>query len=158
MLPEKIKERTSRLLEVQIAERRSQLPKDIAVTRNHFGLNGTLQSSMYCLAVKEVCEREIEIRSVLAWQAIVRIMRTLAAEASTVEPSDVKIYIREKISVAHAEITDVLGQNLFNVMKIEQLPLNETRDHAIEKHEVEIDLYFDSIRLSAEAAKQFPDR
>lgn len=145
MIPNSVQDRADRLYKTRIAERREQLPHDIAQVRNEFARNGSLQSSMYCQAIHRVCEREIEIRGVLTWQLFVRAMSALRDDALLVSRNDAKRYVSERILQSAAEVAEELKKNLYSIMKPEQLPLDKARDHAIEKHDIEIDLYFDTL-------------
>lgn len=150
MFSEKFLERVNRLIEIQFAERRKQVPLKISIVKREHAASGSLHSSMTVLRIKETCEREIEIRAILVWQSLVRVIQTLGIESLNDITVDLKQFIRERINSSHAELTELLSQNLMNMMKIDQVSLDEARDHVIAKHEIEIDLYIDTYKKRSE--------
>lgn len=144
MFSEKFMERANRLIEIQFAERRKQIPVEISTVKSKHAAIGALHSSTTVLHIKEICEREIEIRAVIAWQSLIRVLQTLGHESSDDIAGDLKQFMRESINSSYAELTHLLGQNLMNMMKLEQVAMEGARDHVIAKHEIEIDLYVDT--------------
>lgn len=144
MFSEKYLERTNRLIDVQLAERKKQIPIEISTVQRQASANGMLNSSMYVLQVKDICEREIEIRAVIVWKSLVRIINTLTDEANDNLASDLKQYLSSSINSNYDELTQILNQNLKGMLKPEQVAMTEVREHVIAKHEIEIDLYVDT--------------
>ena len=60
------------------------------------------------------------------------------------------------ITEYHAELTEILSQNLSMSISIDQVSLDQDRDHAIQKHEVEIDLYLEALTQTVQAAEEQP--
>lgn len=144
MFNEKFIERANRLIEIQLAERRKQLAIEISKIKSEHAARGLLRSSMTVLCIKEICEREIEIRAVIAWQNLVRVIQTIGAESTNNIAADLKQFMQENIISSYDELMQLLSQNLMGMKKIEQVSLEQSRDHTIAKHEIEIDLYVDT--------------
>lgn len=144
MFSEKFIERTNRLISVQLAERKKQIPIEISTVLRQAAAKGMINSSMFVLQVKDICEREIEIRAVIVWKSLVRIINTLPDETSDNLASDLKQYLVNSINSNYDELTQVLNQNLRGMLKPEQVEMTEVRDHVIEKHDIEVDLYVDT--------------
>ena len=100
---------------------------------------------MYVLQVKDICEREIEIRAVIVWKSLVRLLNYLPDEVSDNLASDLKQFLIESINSNYEELTQILDGNLRGMMKPEQVAITGARDHAISKHDIEIDLYVDTM-------------
>ena len=60
MFSEIFLERVNRLIDVQLAERKKQIPMEISTATREAAANGMLNSSNFVLRVKDACEREIE--------------------------------------------------------------------------------------------------
>ena len=152
MFSQKFLERANRLIDIQFDERRKQVPFEISMVKEEHNARGVLRSSMTVVRIKEICEREIEIRAILAWQSLVRVLQTLGIQSSDDIAVDLKDFLRESINSSYAELTQILRQNLMNMnmMTIEQVSLEEARDHVIAKHEIEIDIYVDTRAKSSE--------
>lgn len=146
MFNDKFLERVSRLIEVRLAERRKQIPLEIAKIQRENNARGMLNSSMTILQTKEICEREIEIRAVVVWQSLVRVINTLGYESKEILRNDLKEYLLNSIAENFDELTGILNQNLRNMMKPEQVSMSEAKNHAMSKHEIEIDLYVDTLK------------
>ena len=163
MFSEIILDRVNRLIDIQLAERRKQIPLEILKIKNSHNARGVLHSSMTILGIKEICEREIEIRAVLFWQNLVRVMQTIQVQSSDDLSIDLREFMKNKINSSHDELrqlcSSTLGQ-LFNSSSIERNAgphsLENTRDHVIAKHEVEIDLYIDTLKSGSVGTNNNP--
>jgi hypothetical protein len=140
MLTEKIIERANRFIEVQNAERRKQMSAEITEVKLKYAAQYLLHSSLTVMSIKAICEREIEIRAVIAWRAIVGVLQSLGVESSDEMAEDLKQFMSVSINSSYDELTQILSQNLKNMMRQEQVSLEEARNHAIAKHEMEIGL------------------
>lgn len=147
MLSEKFLDRVGRLIDVGLAERRKQLPMEIMRVKSEFSARGVLHSSMYVLKIKELCEREIEIRTAIIWRSMVRILRAGAEEYGGLSDA-LKRFIYDQIDLAFDELTGILSQNLMGMMTLDKVPLDDARNHAIATHDIEIDLFVDSLTFT----------
>ena len=157
MFNDKFLERANRLIQVRLAERQKQIPLEISKIQRESAARGMLNSSMSILNTKEVCEREIEIRAVIAWQSLVRVINTLGYETKENLNNDLKEYITNSINTNYEELTQILNQNLRKMMKPEQVSMEEARNHAISKHEIEIDLFTDTLKDQPETQESMTD-
>jgi len=146
MFNEILLERVNRLTDVRLSERRKQVPIEILKIKQDGNARGMLNSSTTILPIKDLCEREIEIRAIITWQSLVRVISTLGYESKATLGNDLKEYLFSKINSNYEELTQVLNQNLGNIMRPEQVQMDEARNHALAKHEIEIDLYVDSLK------------
>jgi hypothetical protein len=140
MLTEKIIERANRLVEIQVAERRKQISAEITGVKLKNAAQYMLHSSITVMSIKAICEREIETRAVIAWRETVGVLQTLEVEFPGNMAEDLKQFMRESINSSFDELTQILSQNLMHMMRSEQVSLEEARNHAIAKHEMEIEL------------------
>jgi hypothetical protein len=144
MLSEKFLERATRLIENHFFERRKQTPVEITKVKEEQAERNAFYSGMTISRIREICEREIEIRAVIVWQSLVRVLETLGDESSDDIAADLKQFMRESINSSFDELTHLLHQNLAKTINPQQVSLEQTRDHLIAKHEIEIDLYVDT--------------
>lgn len=147
MLDQLLTNRFIQLLEVRLTERRKQFPIDLAQIDNHATTHGAFHSSMRMLQIHQAHEREIEVRAIIAWESLVRVHRTLGCSISETLREDMKGEMRRVIESAHKELSDTLQDRLKNSQI--RIPLSLSLDDAfaqtIRKHEIEADLYVDSI-------------
>ena len=151
MLSPKLTERVSRLLEVQFVERRQVLDAEIEAAKSLHNARGMLRSGTYVKCIQGICIRELEVRGVLIWQALVRVMNLLGEEPDLNTSRDLKNYLEDRIHSSCEEVTGNLSRNLFEIMPLESVPLTPARDHVLEKHNIEIDLFVDAIDTNRSA-------
>lgn len=152
MLSPKLTERVNRLLDVQLRERRQILDSEIEAVKSMHNARGMLMSGAYVKCIQNICIRELEVRGVLAWQGLVRVMNLLGNEAHFEASSDLKTYLQSRIHSSCEELTEILSGNLFGLVPLDSVPLTPARDHVIEKHEIEIDLFIDAAETNQSAS------
>jgi len=140
MLSKEIAERANRLIEVRFAERRTLLSDEITAVKLRYAAQYLLHSSLTITALKEICAREIDIRAAIAWQALGEALRSGGVASSDDMAEDLKHFMRESINSSFDEITRILNRYLENMMRPEQVSLEEARNNAIANHESEIGL------------------
>lgn len=152
MLSPKLAERVNRLLDVQFVERRQILEAEIEAAKSMHNARGMLRSGAYVKCIQEICIRELEVRGVLTWQALVRVINLLGEEDPRLNsPTDLKTYFQGRIHSSCDELSGNLSRNLFDIMPLESVPLTPARDHVIEKHNIEIDLFADTLETNRNA-------
>lgn len=144
MLEPKIVERTNRLIEVRIAEREQQLPSEIEQIKLQAGQSGNYNSGIMMLLIHGACSRELEIRSIIVWESLVRVHKTLGAIPNDSLPSDLKEFVHSKILEIQKKLEDVFQDELKNFSG-SRPTLDKIYNHTIQKHDVEIDIYCDSL-------------
>lgn len=153
MLSPKLTERVNRLLDIQLTERRHILDAEIETAKSMHNARGMLRSGAYVKYIQNICIRELEVRGVLTWQALVRVMTLLGDEPNAHMSSDLKNYLESRVHSSCEELIGNLSRNLFDIMPLESVPLTPARDHVVEKHEIEIDLYVDAAETNRNAAE-----
>ncbi len=141
MLSEKIMERANRLIEARFAERRTHVSDEITAVKLRYASQYLLHSSLTVTALTEICEREIGIRAAIAWQAMVEALRSLGIEPSDDMAEDLKHFMQGSIESSFDELTHILNGYLKNMMRPEQVSLEEARRNALANHETEIGLH-----------------
>lgn len=109
MFSEKFIERVNRLIGIQFVERRKQVLREISRVTHEYNARGMLHSGMTVFSIKEICEKEIEIRAVIAWQCLVRILQTLGTDSSDNIVIDLKQFMKESINSNYVELTQILS-------------------------------------------------
>jgi hypothetical protein len=150
MLDERIRERAKQLIIVQFAEREEQLKKDLGLAKADFSRDGIYHSSMMLRKLQEIIVRELEIRTMLAWESIVRVHRTLGSEVISNLKVDLQKELFKYIDQEDDALSRLLEEERLRVDKGASLSLTEAVKHVKAKHEIEIELYVDSL----EQAKQ----
>ena len=146
MIDPEMKERFDRLIEVQLNERRKQIPGEISRINASAASRGMYNSSVPLVNIFELLSRETEIRVILAWESLVRVHRLFGSIMGDSLRADFKEEIKSQALIAHSELSTVLNQILEkSPIKSVNLNLDETLKASLNKHDIEIDLYFDSL-------------
>lgn len=95
--------------------------------------------------------RELDVRAILAWRSIVRVHQTLGIAAAVGLATDLKQLFSEFLGTTRTELDALLTDKLTEPNLRDRLTLDEACEDSRRKHSVEIDLYVDSLKLSAEA-------
>jgi hypothetical protein len=106
---------------------------------------GMYASSVYASQVHHAHVSELETWSVIAWQSMVRALVTSLATPTNELRSELKTELNQQISKFAAELTLSLIESLKHLPVSTQLTLVTATKNQIEKHEIEIDLYLDTI-------------
>lgn len=141
-------DRVSRLVESRIAERRAQLPYETAAITSAAAAHGSVMSSSHVLQLQRLYARELEVRAIVVWESIVRVHKTLGSSVLEGTSDEFKRMFSEHLNSIHSELADhlaVAASRFGGGMKVD---LFECHELVRRKHDVEIDLYFDSLRLS----------
>jgi hypothetical protein len=151
MLTSEMTDRCKRLIEVGFSERRRQLEGEISriyqiMASKGMGGSGYMISQLY-----ELLQRELEIRAVLIWENIVRVHKLMGSTISDASDADFKDAFRLYVSKAHEELTPILKDIVSGAPRCDLLTLDKKLAFVIEKHDIEIDLYFDSLKQTKES-------
>lgn len=147
LLSKKFADYVSRLTEVQFVERRKLFPREIEVLKNKAVARGVLHSGWTLNAMREAFEREIEIRAVIVWQNMVRVYRTLSSSYNSNLAEDFKNYFREQMKKVVGELDPEYFKNdrSLDISTRDGFTLWTSLNQTIAKHEIEIDLFVDSL-------------
>ncbi|WP_144409301.1 hypothetical protein [Pseudoxanthomonas suwonensis] len=142
--------RYSRLLEARTAERLRQFPSELRQISARAAQRGIFHSSVHASQVHQAHERELEVRAILAWESLARVQRTLGTQPDGTLRQDLKRQLSSQVNSFCAELSQSLQQQLQRLPRNQVLSLDAMRQHLIQKHDVEIDLYVDSLMNSPE--------
>lgn len=154
MLDPLLKTRFNELVEVKKAERRRQFPDDLTRIDRQASARGLLGWSGRAFQHKQAHERELEVRTILAWESMVRVHRTLGCPMSATLREDVKTEMHMQIESIFVELSGSLEETLRHRRGQPQAPvqaspsLSKARLATLAKHDIEIDLYVDFLLQS----------
>jgi hypothetical protein len=148
MLDPVINERFLKLLDSRIQERRKLFPIDIKKIDYEANAKGMYHSSTRILQIRKAYEHELDVRAILAWQSLHRVHQTFGAQIEDELRADFKFAINHLISNIFDELSISLASNFQSIPANIDLSLTEARVATTFKHEIEIDLYIDSISNS----------
>ncbi len=141
-------DRLDRLIKTSWAERVHDAPKQIGKMKADHAHRNVLQSSMTIQRLNEILCRELEARAILVWQAIVRVHKIVGVDKDV----DLASYFKDIFAKYHQEALNTIlhiFEKESQIMKMKSnIPstLTETAKLSKEKHDIEIDLYVDSLR------------
>lgn len=148
--------RLDRLLSASLPERRKEVQRQIEKMKSEHNSRGVLQSSMTIQRINEILGRELEARSILIWQGIVRVHKIIGVDPGT----DIATYFKKLFRKYHdqsvSELAPIFDKETKNFRMSIPCNLQDVSELAIKKHDIEIDLYLDSLGTSGgeEAKKQ----
>lgn len=150
MLDAKFMDRYSRLRDARMAERSQQFPSDLRQISARAAQRGMVQSGVHLSQVHQTHERELEIRTIIAWESLVRVQRTLGALPDDDLRVDLKRLLTAEIKSFTATLSQSLQQQLQRLPRKQDFSLEIAQQRLTQKHHVEIDLYVDSLMSSPE--------
>ncbi|MEJ2253986.1 MAG: hypothetical protein P8Y75_06410 [Nitrospirota bacterium] len=146
-----IRDRAKKLIIVQFEERNHLLKQELDKAKGDAAARGLLRSGPMMGFVRSIVARELELRSVIAWESLVRVHKTLGAR---VYPSlrdeltnELNGYIREQYS----SLSRVVEReaNLAPESLSSDHGWKKNFDHIKKKHDIEVQLYVDSLQVEA---------
>jgi len=99
----------------------------------------------------KLLSRELEIRTVLSWEDMVRVHRVLGSKIAETLAKDFKEQLASYVQRAYDKLSMRLSQILEKAPPNVKLSLAEAFSLSIDKHNVEIDLYVDSLTIRSES-------
>jgi hypothetical protein len=110
-----------------------------------------LNSGLFISQMRLAHERELEVRAILTWESLVRAHKNLGGSLELISREDLKGEIRNKVQGFAVALTTSISHSTQNVRQglVSQtdISLESARQRALQKHEVEIDLYMDSLEV-----------
>ena len=152
MIDSLIKERCNRLVEVMLTERRKQLKEEMHQIDAEAAAKGMYGSGNRLMQLHKLLSRELEIRTILSWESMVRVHRLLGSPRTGSLARDFKEEMALHVQQAYDELSSALEHVLKNAPPNVTLSLDDTRSLSIAKHNIEIDLYADSLPKTTEAS------
>ena len=153
MLDQTMQNRITKLVEVKFTERRRQFPIELVQIDSQAAMRGMFHSSVRVQQTQQAHERELEVRAVLAWESLVRVHRILGQPLSETLRDDLKIEIRRHIDDALNELVGSLDERVKKSGVNLSVSLDEAHHAVIDTHEIEVDLYVDSLTTAIEDTK-----
>lgn len=148
MLEQLLLDRFNQLLDVRQSERRKQFPIELSQIDRQAAARGAFHSSTRVLQIHAAHERELEVRGIIAWECLVRVHRTLGCPVSGTIREDMKSEIDRTIDGIYKELNISFGEVLKKSKGQMELSLDDAWSRCKKKHEIEADLYVDSIERS----------
>lgn len=149
MLDAALQARFEKLLEARIAERRKQFPLELGQIEAQAAARGMFHSSARLLQLQQAHERELEIRAILTWESLVRVHRTFGSPMSDTLREDLKAEMSGRISECSSELNWSLTARVQKTQINMTFSLDEARLAVAAKHDIEIDLYVDSLTTNS---------
>jgi hypothetical protein len=138
-------DRVARLAEIRLAERRAQIPHETAAIAARMATRGLVQSSAHVFALQGLYARELEVRAIIVWETLVRVHRTLGSIALQESRESFRTRFNEYLASVHRELSAQLSEGASRFGSGMKVDLIEAYQLVLGKHDVEIDLYFDSL-------------
>ena len=152
MLDNKITDLVDRMTRVQFNERQGQLQRDIALAQSQMVARGLGRSGAIVQRVYELCSRDVEIRTLLIWQTLVRVLSQVGVRYSDDLAADLKQEIRKYLSSILEHPNDCLQKIVQQIGIGMATPLlSDAREQAFMKVDAEIDLFVLSLLRQTEA-------
>lgn len=151
MLDQKLQTRFEQLLDVKVTERRKLFPLELSQFDAQAAAKGMFQSSAHVHRIHHAHQHELDVRSILAWESLVRVHRTFGSPTSDTLRDDLKAEIHRHIDQAMAELTGSMNERLKKIRINMAVSLDDSYSATLKKHDVEIDLYVDSLSESDES-------
>lgn len=149
MLDPKLHSRFERLIEVQMAERQKQFPLELRQIDAQAAAHGMLNSSVRILQSKQAHERELDIRTILTWNSLVRVHRTFGCPLPDSLRDDFKAEMHKRIDEIFAELSGSLDECTKKSGLNMSVSLDDSYRDVVAKHDIEVDLYVDSLSTSS---------
>ncbi len=138
-------DRTTRLLNVRLEERGREFPRELRAIAGRLSPKGLLKSSVHLEQLKQAHERELEVRGIVIWECIVRVHRTLGAQNPPVLAGELKELFQVRLEGEFAVLAQSFEAQCVKILPSHAYDLSEARKRVLSTHDVEIDLYVDSL-------------
>lgn len=148
MLDKTLLRRFHQLIEVGLVERNKQFPIDLMHIDSQASARGAFHAGSRLRQMHQAHVRELEIRAIIAWQSLVRVHRTLGCSMSDALRKDLKGEINRVIEQMCIELDNSLQERLSKTSLTAPLSLDDACKNTVRKHEIEADLYVDSIETA----------
>jgi hypothetical protein len=145
MLDLTLQARFEKLLEARISEQRKQFQLELGQIDAQAASYGRFHSGSRLLRLQQVHESELAIRAILTWESLVRVHRTFGCPMSDTLREDLKAEMSSRIAQCFSELNWSLTDRVQKTQANLPFSLNEARLAVAAKHDIEIDLYVDSL-------------
>lgn len=139
-------DRLDRLVHASWAEREHDAPRQIGKVKTEAAHRGAFHSGGTILMINEILGRELQARAILLWQAIVRVHRIVGVDEDVDLADYFKRVFRQYLDEALNALLSVYEKQSQLISVKAPSNLKGIAELSIKKHDVEIDLYVDSLR------------
>lgn len=139
MLDEAVKRKVDSLSEVHFIERRKEIGKEISNYYQNEAAHGAYNSSSTVLLIKELCEKELNIRTEIVWDSLKRVVKSNGA----VSAEELKEFIASNINSIYQDLTIITLEHLKGILPPEFVSIEETKKSTLLKYAVEADLFIE---------------
>ncbi len=157
MLDTTFQDRVTRLISDQLIERRRVFPIETSRLAADMSARGALHSSGHLLTSKSAHERELEVRAIIVWQSTVRVHKIFGGTPAPNLRDDFKTLLRQNIENEFRELNASYTGTANRFGGGRGAPdLLDLIARTLTKHELEVDLYVDSLQTSKPQAGATP--
>lgn len=156
MLDQDLSDRFSRLLDVRIAERAKQFPAELRQLGAQASSKGMFNSGYHASQVLQAHERELEIRTIIAWESLVRAHKTLGSHLGNGIAAPFKAALHSMINAFAVDLSASLQSYAQRLPATVAMSLTDAQRHLVKKHDIEVDLYEDSLMSSSKDQSKSP--
>jgi hypothetical protein len=103
-------------------------------------------------------DRELEIRAIIAWESLVRAHKSLGVDLGCDVANEFKTILRGKINAFNTDLSISLQNCLKRLSTQVPMSLAGAKEHLVKKHDIEVDLYADSLRTSGADEQAIPSQ
>lgn len=144
------------LLDSKLSERHKQFPMELTTINSQAAAKGAYGSSAWQTQTRQAFEQEFGIRSIITWESLVRVHKTLGCPMSQELRNDFKAEMHMKIDLYYQELSATLKKQLRNIQANVNLMLENAHEQILQKHDIEVDLYVESLTLSESPHEKHP--
>lgn len=147
-LDPKIADRFSKLFAVQLDEQSNHLAETLKGIKYDMSRRGMFHSGVHVGQIFDTHKRELEVRAALAWQALHRAHSSCGSPNYSGLAADLKAELKKSIDAQVGHLNASLSGHASKLTTFHRSPefdLTRTGRHLVAKHEVEIDIYEDSL-------------
>lgn len=156
MLDKILLSRFHQLVEVKFVERKKLFPIDLTQINSRASLQGAFHSGSRIRQIHQAYVSELEIRAILAWESLIRVHKTLGCCFTETLRADLKEEMKCVVGKIHMELGHSLQEYLAPTQQASSLSLDDANNNTMKKHEIEADLYVDSIVTSQHQGDKSP--
>ncbi len=149
MLDPTMRSRFEALYRVKVDERKRLFERELRQADAQAAARGMFRSGNHVVMNQQAHERELDVRAVLAWQSLCRVHTILGSPLPDTLRDDLKAEMHRRIGETFSELNSRL-QSLVRQIGLLNIPvtLDEAHRTVLAKHDIEIDLYVDSLSAS----------
>ena len=141
MLDPKITELADRIIQLQFHERTKQLGHDIVLVQNDAAMRGMGTSSAVTELVYNLCAHDIDLRALIVWQNLLRVLSQAGVQLSETLTTDLKQAVSAYEEALFTEPHSRLAKIIDNIGIDYRPSLTDARSRALHKVNAEIDLF-----------------